>query len=200
MKYLVFDTETTGLPQRQSWSKYYPITDFSKYEKARIVSIAWSIYDDLKLIKSVYHVVKPTDFVIDDKSIATKINGITQKVAEEQGISLRDILTEFDQDTDEHTTLVAHNLDFDKHIILAEIAHLGDLDLVRKVLAMPEYCTMKKSVNIAKIKKSHAGGYKFPRLSELFYHFHGHEFQNAHNAQADVDACVKCYQKLTGLK
>ncbi len=199
MKYLVFDTETTGLPQRQSWSKYHPITDFSKYEKARIVSIAWAIYEDLKLIKSVYRVVKPVDFVIDDTSIATKINGITRKIADEQGISLRDVLTEFDRDIDEHTTLVAHNLDFDKNIILAEIAHLGDLVLVRKVLGMPEYCTMKKSVNVAKIKKSR-GGYKFPRLSELFYHFHGREFQNAHNAQADVDACVKCYQKLTGLK
>ena len=92
--------------------------------------------------------------------------------------------------------LVAHNLDFDKHIILAEIAHLGDLDLVRKILDMPEYCTMKKSVNVAKLKKSHAGGYKFPKLSELFFHFYGREFQNAHNAEADVDACVKCYQKL----
>ena len=26
------------------------------------------------------------------------------------------------------------------------------------------------------------------------------EFQNAHNAEADVDACTKCYQKLIGLK
>ncbi len=88
MKYLVFDTETTGLPQRQSWSKYHPITDFSKYEKARIVSIAWAIYEDLKLIKSVYHVVKPSDFVIDDTSIATKINGITQKIADAYSHSL----------------------------------------------------------------------------------------------------------------
>ena len=201
MKYLVFDTETTGLPIRKSYNEYFPFTDFSKYTQSRIVSIAWSVYEDLDHIKSAYHIIKPEDFTIDNNGIATKIHGITQEIAEEKGKELKKVLEEFENDIYEKTVLVAHNLDFDKHVILAEVSHMGNLDLTRKILKMSEYCTMKNGINIAKIKNSrYSNRFKFPRLSELFYHFHGYEFQNAHNAQADVDACTKCYQKLIGLK
>ena len=50
MKYLIFDTETTGLPKRKSYEDYYDFTDFDKYKSARIVSIAWSSWHDTKQI------------------------------------------------------------------------------------------------------------------------------------------------------
>ena len=37
------------------------------------------------------------------------------------------------------------------------------------------------------------GGYKSPKLIELYKYVFNEEFENAHSADADVDACAKCY-------
>jgi DNA polymerase III epsilon subunit-like protein len=40
------------------------------------------------------------------------------------------------------------------------------------------------------------GGFKSPKLIELYKFFFNVEFENAHSADADVDACAKCYFKM----
>ncbi len=50
MKVLVFDTETTGLPSRKGYDKYYPYTELIHYDKSRIISICWHLYEDKKLV------------------------------------------------------------------------------------------------------------------------------------------------------
>ena len=66
----VFDTETTGLPDRNKHSstKYYPPEELNHYDSSRIVSIAWMIFNKMGEVKySRYAVIKPDDFVSSDK-------------------------------------------------------------------------------------------------------------------------------------
>ena len=200
VKYCVLDTETTGLPTRKSYDDYFPYTDFEKYKKSRIVSIAWVVYEDLVKINQGYFVIKPVDFKIDNKSKATEINGITQEIAESHGVLLEVVFAKLEKDLDKANVLVAHNLAFDKNIILAEASHLDNLNLVRKIVHMTEYCTMKMGKNVTCLSsKFNKRDYKYPKLIELYFYFFRTNFPNAHHAMGDVIACLACYQKLNSL-
>lgn len=39
-------------------------------------------------------------------------------------------------------------------------------------------------------------GYKWPKLSELHIKLFGYDFEEAHNAAADIDATAKCFWEL----
>ena len=86
--YLIFDTETTGLPK--SWNA--PITNTDNWP--RCVQIAWQLHDKMG------SVVAHNDFLIkpDGYNIpydAERIHGISTELAEEQGIALAEGLKLF---------------------------------------------------------------------------------------------------------
>jgi DNA polymerase III epsilon subunit-like protein len=83
------------------------------------------------------------------------------------------------------------------------------------------YCTMQMSISICKLPfkpktttttKINAGvninprpcqvkkvTYKFPKLSELHNHLFGFVPENLHDAQVDVETCLRCYKQLVSL-
>ena len=72
--YLIFDTETTGLPKR--WDA--PITDTNNWP--RCIQIAWQLHDDMgKLIEHQDYLVKPEGFNIPYD--AERIHGISTEIA-----------------------------------------------------------------------------------------------------------------------
>ena len=76
--YLIFDTETTGLPK--NWNA--PITDVDNWP--RCIQIAWQLHDELgNCIEHEDYLVKPDGFNIPYD--AEKIHGISTELAEEQG-------------------------------------------------------------------------------------------------------------------
>ena len=86
--YLIFDTETTGLPKR--WDA--PITDTDNWP--RCIQIAWQLHDEWgKVIESKDYLIKPDGF--DIPYDAEKIHGISTILAEEQGVDLAFVLAEF---------------------------------------------------------------------------------------------------------
>ena len=96
---LIFDTETTGLPERKGRFNYYSYKRLDKYNSSRLVSICWKKFTPSgKCIKTVYHIIKPKDFEIDDTSIATEINGITQEIANNDGVDINTILNDLNPD------------------------------------------------------------------------------------------------------
>src|SRR5665648_554880 len=68
--YLIFDTETTGLPT--DWKS--PISDLDNWP--RLVQIAWTHCDTAgNILSESDYIVKPQGFIIPDD--ATKIHGIS---------------------------------------------------------------------------------------------------------------------------
>ena len=83
--YLVYDTETTGLPK----SYDAPLNDFDNWP--RVVQLAWQIHDfDGSLAEVKNFIVKPEDFIIPRG--AEKIHGISTDRANREGQPLDFVL------------------------------------------------------------------------------------------------------------
>ena len=76
--YLIFDTETTGIPH----NKTAPITDLDNWP--RVVQLAWQLHDAKgKLISRQNLIIQPDGFDIPFK--AEQIHGISTRRAQEEG-------------------------------------------------------------------------------------------------------------------
>lgn len=182
--YLFFDTETTGLPRNYK----APVEDLDNWP--RMVQIAWHLYDESgHEIQAKNYIIKPDGFTIPDE--ASKVHGITNERAFEEGVPLTKALGEFQESLHKTGVLVCHNLDFDQKIVQAEfLREKVDFDLFGK----PGICTMKSSTDYCKIPGPY--GYKWPRLQELYNKLFNSSFDEAHDAAADVGALVECFFEL----
>ncbi|MFH1745227.1 MAG: 3'-5' exonuclease [bacterium] len=180
--YLFFDTETTGIPINYR----APITDLNNWP--RLVQIAWIRYDENEnKISQDGYIIKPEGFEIPED--ASRVHGITTEEALANGKNLKRILNKFSNDIGESKVIVAHNMNFDEKIVGAEflrkkISH-NLFDIIR-------FCTMKEATNFCRLPGNN-GGYKWPRLSELHIKLFGKDFEDAHDASSDVEACARCF-------
>ena len=112
--YLIFDTETTGLPQ--SWKA--PLTDFNNWP--RMVQLAWQMHNNKgSLIAVKNYIIKPEGYDIPYN--AEKIHGISTQRAHKQGIDLKVVLQEFITDVQNSQFVVGHNVEFDNNIVGCEL-------------------------------------------------------------------------------
>ena len=156
MKYLFFDTETTGLPKNRDAAIRGPDN------WPHIVSISWQVYENTTHIRSESFIVKPIKWYIPEDSI--KIHGITNQKALIEGLDLNDVMIKFMSEKPDY--LIAHNIDFDYNVIVNALLW----DLKMPYPRFPKlFCTMKESRNIMKIPFGNGRpGYKPPKLSELY--------------------------------
>ena len=184
--YLFFDTETTGLPR--NWNA--PVSDLNNWP--RMIQLAWVFYKDGKKANAQNHIIRPNGFIIPEDT--AKIHGITTAVAMKKGVSLLMALKEFEHLVSQTDFLVAHNISFDEKIIGAEFLRNGmNNTLVNK----KTICTKEVATEFCAIPS--IGGrdkYKWPKLSELHKKLFNAEFEDSHNAAADVDATAKCFWEL----
>ena len=179
--YLFFDTETNGLPR--NWKA--PITDLSNWP--RLVQIAWILFDHLgNEIERNDHIIKPRGFTIPYE--ASSIHGITTEKAISEGVELQFVLTQFNNQVQKATNLVAHNMSFDEKIVGAEFLRRG---MTNPISTKKKICTMLGTTNYVAIPGYY--GYKWPKLSELHQKLFGFDFEEAHNAAADINATAKCF-------
>ncbi len=184
--YLIFDTETTGLPHNYS----APITDLENWP--RLVQIAWQLHDSTgRLLSSDNLIVKPEGFTIPFNS--EKIHGISTKRALEEGMDLALVLQRFQADVEKATILIGHNIDFDNHIVGAEFVRTGQQDLGESLLAHENIDTSEVSKEFCQLRGGVGGKLKSPRLIELYEKLFGEPFDDAHDAAYDVDATSKCF-------
>jgi len=182
--YLIFDTETTGLPINYK----APLSDFKNWP--RMVQLAWmSFQENGQLIESQNLIIKPDGFTIP--AAAVKVHGISTERALTEGISLNEALTNFATAIEQAKFLIAHNIKFDANILGAEFLRT---QIPNKLFDKPHICTMKKSTNFCQLPGNY--GYKWPSLTQLHLKLFKSDFQEAHNAQIDVQACAKCFFEL----
>ena len=90
MNILVIDTETTGLPNRPSFNKYYNPMICKHYDSSRIIEIGYIIYNEQgQKIKENSFLIKPDNFIIEN----THIHGISQIDANTNGIDIKEGLS-----------------------------------------------------------------------------------------------------------
>ena len=183
--YLIFDTETTGLPV--DWKA--PISDLDNWP--RLVQIAWFHCDNSgNILTDSNYIVKPQGFTIPED--ATEVHGISTEMAKSEGIDLKTVLIEFSKAISQSSFLVAHNLNFDEKIVGAEFLRVN---VDNQLPMIPKICTMEMSTDYCKLPGKY-GNYKWPSLSELHYKLFDEYFEEAHDAAVDVKACVNCFFEL----
>jgi DNA polymerase-3 subunit epsilon len=186
-KLLFFDCETTGLPE----VRYFSPEVADKWP--RLVQLAWARYDARgNEEESRSFIVRPDGFVIPPDS--TRIHGISQARAEQEGRDLGQVLDEFLEAAGAATVLVAHNFDYDRHVVA------GELVRTRKPLGFLELsgiCTMKETTELCALPRPGGGfGHKWPTLEELHRYCFGFSYEGAHDAAADIGACARAFFKL----
>ncbi len=189
--YLIFDTETTGLPK--SWNA--PITDTDNWP--RCVQIAWQLHDELG------NVVEHNDFLIqpDGYNIpydSERIHGISTELASEQGIPLAEGLELFNAALKKTKFIVGQNVGFDINIMGCEFYRLNVENNLTD-LPILDTCT-EHTAQLCQIPGGRGGKFKLPTLTELHHHLFGVGFNEAHNATADVEATTRCFLELIRLR
>ena len=209
---LVFDVETTGLiPLKDPETK----KDRPLEEMPYIIQLSFIVFNLLEFTieKTFNAYINITDPEKITEKI-TELTGITREKCITEGISMSYALYEFYQEYMNVDYVIAHNISFDKQMILFEIERnhyelelLGTefiLNLFNplfcNVKGIENYCTMYSSINICNImieNKTNKKPYKkFPKLAELYFKLFQKNPENLHNAMVDTLVCLRCFLKI----
>jgi DNA polymerase III epsilon subunit-like protein len=207
MRLLVFDTETTGLPQ----SKF--IAPSTLHQWPHIVQFSYVIYDtslnDIILTKD-YIIKLPDSILITEES--SKIHGITNEKSAKTGVHINDVLSEFFYFLRGVDVLIGHNIEFDINMIKVELLRIiNNSDLTPEQIKFYKYelyfltnfknisCTLKDSIqfcNIQLIDKNGKTFLKYPKLIELHEKLFNKSPTNLHNSFNDILVTLRCFMKL----
>ena len=185
--YLIFDTETTGLPKR--WKA--PITDADNWP--RCVQIAWQLHDDQGVcLEHCDFLIRPDGFNIPYD--AEKIHGISTALAAAEGVSLISVLEKFNEALDKAKFVVGQNVGFDLNIMGCEYHRM---QVVTPLNSLPvlDTCT-ETTASLCQLPGGRGGKFKLPTLTELHQYLFKTPFAEAHNATADVEATTRCFLEL----
>jgi DNA polymerase-3 subunit alpha len=168
--YLIFDTETTGLPKR--WNA--PLSDSDNWP--RCIQIAWQLHDENgTLIEHQDYLIQPEGFNIPYDAEKIMIEKFMESLAKSKFI-------------------VGQNVDFDLNILGAELYRLG-IESTLPNYPVLDTCT-ETTAQLCKIPGGRGGKFKLPTLTELHEFLFSETFQEAHNATADVEATSRCFFEL----
>ena len=185
--YLIFDTETTGLPKR--WDA--PITDTGNWP--RCVQIAWQLHDEMgKIIEHQDYLVQPDGYNIPYD--AERIHGISTELAQADGIPLSEVLEKFNVALSKSKFIVGQNLKFDINIMGCEFHRLG-IESPMSSMPVLDTCT-EVTASLLQLPGGRGGKFKLPTLTELHSYLFNKPFAEAHNATADVEATTRCFFEL----
>jgi len=202
MKFLVYDTETTGLlPKKKGDYQNYPY----------IVQFSYIVYDDItdNIIKVVDEIIHIPDNV-EIPEVASNIHNITTEMARNSKMNIIDCLLAFLYDCKEVDMVIGHNLEFDNEMVRCELERYKNtceedevdiINLMSNFVKMKFYCTMKETIkfcNLVSFFKNSTKTYiKYPKLIELHDKLFGENTLDIqlHNSLNDVFVCFRCFYK-----
>ena len=187
---LFCDTETTGLPDFKAPSE--------AEHQPHIVQLAACLVDadTQKDIASMDVIIRPDNWVIPDE--IAKIHGITTERAMGVGIP-ESMAVDMIMALWKSRLRVAHNEQFDARIIRIALKRFTNDATADHWKSGYSKCTAILATPFCQIPptpKMVAAGFnrfKTANLKEAHQHFLGCDFENAHSAMADVQACIKVY-------
>lgn len=206
MKALVFDTETTGLPDWKQPSE--------APQQPHLVEIAAILFDGSNEVDLFHALVKPDGWAWDADSEAFKTHGITVERCMDEGIPEPEAVARFPALHARADIRVAHNESFDARILRIAFKRYGhgasgwdmltqdERDAIADTFkSRPAYCTCNAAKPIMKLPPTEKmaanprfrNSHKPPNLQEAHQHFLGEAFEGAHGALADARACARVY-------
>jgi len=207
MRVLVFDTETTGLPQTKI------INPDTLHLWPHIVQFSYIIYDtrDNEITETNDYIIKISEKIIISEE-SSKIHKITNEITSRTGIYITVVLDKFFEDLKTADKLVGHNIEFDINMVKVELLRMiyknSFINEPNKIYRdnlfyITNYknicCTLKDSIefcNIRAIDKLGRPYLKYPKLIELHEKLFNTTPNNLHNSLNDIVVTLRCYMKL----
>ena len=154
MQFLIFDTETTGLPI--NWKA--PMTQIDNWP--RVIQLAWILCDvnGIELNRGKY-LIRPEGWTMPTGDF-WKENGFTHEKSVLEGIEIEKVLDLFIADLETADFIVSHNMSFDYNVLGAEMIRAN-----KKGKRAIRICTKELSTDYCKIPGKY--GNKWPTLTEL---------------------------------
>ena len=208
MRFLIFDTETTGLPNTKI------LNPDTLHLWPHIVQFSYVIYDDIQndIVQSKDYIIKMDNTVIiSEESI--NIHGITNELSQLKGITIQHVLNVFFSDLKTVDILVGHNVSFDINMVKIEllriiylnhfISHKDRLNVKHNLHYLTNFqnicCTLQESIEFCDIKSVDRYGNtykKWPKLLELHQKLFESSPNNLHNSFNDILVTLRCFIKL----
>jgi DNA polymerase-3 subunit epsilon len=183
---LFIDTETTG----KANFKLPPDHE----SQPRIIQLAAAIADDTGVERGHFSfLIKPDGWVIPEE--ASAIHGYTTEMCTEAGVPIIYALDTLERLATRCRKVVAHNFDFDNRMVIGESSRCYRLVPINGLVAT---CTMKLATPILKIPGRY-DDFKWPSLAETHRHFFKTDIDGAHDAMADVRACMRCFYAINAM-
>lgn len=187
---MFFDLETTGLPTRLGYNLYAPPSHLDMYDSCRVVQMSWQVYKaDGTLVCSRNFIVRPHGFTISDK--IAEIHGITHKKAVSKGIPLGFITGQMVRDIKNVKFMIAHNVLFDKNVLMSELIRREITDLYLEMADKEYICTGENTRKLVNITSG--GMLKMPKLPELYEFCFNETMKDHHNAEFDTENLAKIF-------
>jgi DNA polymerase III epsilon subunit-like protein len=180
-KYLVIDTETTGL-----FNFALPADAPGQPRMASVAMIF--LGEDLKVEREYAGYVQPDGWEMSAE--ASKINGLTTEFLKANGRPVGEALKVYTDAVDAGYVVLAFNSQYDTKILRGELRRAGIADRFENT---PNSCMMKAATPMTKI--AGARGFKFPKLAEACGHF-GIAQDAQHSALGDARACAAILVRL----
>ena len=190
-KVLFFDTETSDFIK-----KAVPANDPTQAWTVQIGAILASqqeVIDQMNVLIKSYG--RPMNHY------AQQVHGISSEHADEHGIEELEAAEQFGLLLRQADLIVCHNFAFDwayvYQMMERNLEELSDLARSAFYLDLPSFCTMrdKKIVSFCGLKNK-ANKPKWPKLTELYEILFEKQFDNAHDAYADISATKDCFFEL----
>ena len=206
---MVFDVETNGLLPKDKIGATKQTIHLFPY----ILQLSYTIYniEKQKCIKTFDAYINiPKRIEISNQ--ITELTGITREKCD-KGMNILSALRAFHSDFIMCDEIIAHNMRFDKQMILVELTR--NFDSIQA--SMPSifttfnskymeryevetYCTMMNGIHMCNIQVEGKEGKtykKWPKLNELYSHlFKAPAPDNLHNSLVDTVVCLRCYLKM----
>lgn len=186
--YLVFDTETSGgFPK-----KHTPYND----QKCSIVQLAFLVAD------KDFNVVTSQNFLIQQDSpiceASQAIHKKTDLMCCEYGVEPSFAFNNFFTWCGRADFIIAHNINFDISMVNIMCSKIN----LETRYPQNKVCTMELTRDLVKIPPTEAmlkagfTQYKSPGLKEAYNFMFGKDFDNAHDALSDINACFEIFKKI----
>lgn len=180
---LIFDTETSGLPTLAGGRYHLNPKKFNYYDTARIIEIGYAIYKKndngkWKTVKEVNNLIVPNGFTINN----SHIHGIEHQTCVEEGIDIRNSLSEFAEDIKACNKIFAYNINFDVNIVLAEAYRANHCDMISAMKEKMDEGKAKCIMELAK-RKLELSHIKLEPLHKMLFK---REIVQTHRALDDV--------------
>jgi DNA polymerase-3 subunit epsilon len=189
MKALIFDTETTGMVKWREEPEHPGQPDLIQLGMLLVDTETWKSFSRHSMLVKLAEGVR-----IEDG--AREAHGITEEECERYGVVPAVACSLFNQLCMQADAIVAHNMSFDRSIMLTALFRLGN-----KPDRMSEkrlICTKEESTDVLKLPGKY-DSYKWPTLAEAYRHFTGEELEGAHDALVDSEACLVVFRGLVEL-